>query len=78
MYGDKNGNLYTKGGNWQADVKTGRPIDSATELQTATVDKAVADHKKAIMNELMEISARKKKHAETLEKRIKSDNESLP
>jgi hypothetical protein len=78
MYGDKNGNLYTKGGNWQADVKTGQPIDSATELQTATVDKAVADHKKAIMNELMEISARKKKHAENLEKRIKDDNESIP
>lgn len=77
MYGDKNGNLYTKGGNWQADVKTGQPIDSATELQTATVDKAVADHKKAIMNELMEISARKKKHVEGLEGKIKKDNESI-
>lgn len=77
MYGDKNGNLFTKGGNWQADVKTGKPIDSATELQTATVDKAVADHKKAIMNELMEISARKKKHVEGLEGKIKKDNEGI-
>jgi hypothetical protein len=77
MYGDKNGNLYTKGGDWQADVKTGKPIDSNNELQTATVDKAVADYKKAIMNELMEISARKKNHVENLEKRIKNDNESI-
>jgi hypothetical protein len=65
MYG-KNNKLYTDNGKWGADYEVSKPIDSATELQTTTVDKAVADHKKAIMDELMEISARKKKHVEGL------------
>jgi hypothetical protein len=45
MYGDNHGNLFTKGGNWSADVKTGRPIDPATELTTATVDAALKDNR---------------------------------
>lgn len=77
MYGDKNGNLYTKGGNWQADVKTGKPIDSTTELTTATVEKDLAANRKAIMDELMAISERKKKHVTNLEERVKKSGEDI-
>lgn len=70
MYGDKNGNLFTKGGNWQADVKVGKPIDSATELQTATVDKAVADNKKALIDKLKSISERKAKQVTNMSDKI--------
>ena len=71
MYGDDHGNLFTKGGNWSADVKTGRPIDPATELTTATVDAALKDNRTKALDELKLISETWGKRKTNLEKKIK-------
>lgn len=71
MYGDGHGNLFTKGGNWSADVKTGSPINPATELTTATVDAALKDKRTKALDELRNISRIRKKGADNVKKRIK-------
>ena len=70
MYGDGHGNLFTKGGNWSADVKTGRPIDPATELTTATVDAALKDKRTKALDELRVIAERRQKQATGAQKKI--------
>ena len=70
MYGDNHGNLFTKGGNWSADVKTGRPIDPATELTTATVDAALKDNRTKALDELRVIAERRQKQATGAQKKI--------
>lgn len=77
MYGDKNGKLFTRGGNWQADVKTGKPIDSNTELQTATVDKAVEVNKKALLDKLKNLSDLGVAHEKKLNDVITSKNKAF-
>lgn len=71
MYGDNHGNLFTKGGNWSADVKTGRPIDPATELTTATVDAALKDNRTKALDELKLIYETQGKRKTNLKKKIK-------
>lgn len=73
MYG-KDGKLYTDGGKWNADHEIAKPIDSATELQTATVDKAVEANKKASIEELKQISERLGKKVTDKEAFIKAEN----
>lgn len=77
MYGDNHGNLFTKGGNWSADVKTGRPIDPATELTTATVDAALKDNRTKALDQLRDISRRRKIGADNAKKRIKDTNDAF-
>ena len=73
MYG-KNGQLYTDGGKWDADFKPDKSIDPATELQTATVDKAIEVNKKASIEELKQISERLGKKVTDKEAFIKAEN----
>lgn len=73
MYG-KDGKLYTDGGKWNADREIAKPIDSATELQTATVDKAIEANKKASIEELKQISERLGKKVTDKEAFIKAEN----
>ena len=73
MYG-KDGKLYTDGGKWNADLEIAKPIDSATELQTATVDKAIEANKKASIEELKQISERLGKKVTDKEAFIKAEN----
>ena len=70
MYGDGHGNLFTKGGNWSADIKTGKPIDPATELTTATVDAALKDNRTKALDELRVIAERRQKQATGAQKKI--------
>ena len=77
MYGDNHGNLFTKGGNWSADVKTGRPIDPATELTTATVDAALKDNRTKALDQLRDISRRRKIGADNAKKRIKDTDDAF-
>lgn len=77
MYGDNHGNLFTKGGNWSADVKTGRPIDPATELTTATVDAALKDNRTKALDKLKLISETWGKRKTNFEKKIKDTNDAF-
>lgn len=77
MYGDGHGNLFTKGGNWSADVKTGSPINPATELTTATVGAALKDNRTKALDELKLISETWGKRKTNLEKKIKDTNDAF-
>lgn len=77
MYGDNHGNLFTKGGNWSADVKTGSPINPATELTTATVDAALKDNRTKALDQLRDISRRRKIGADNAKKKIKDTDDAF-
>lgn len=76
MYG-KDGKLYTDGRKWNADREIAKPIDSATELQTATVDKAVEVNKKALMDKLKNLSELSAKHEKKLNDIITGKNKTF-
>lgn len=76
MYG-KDGKLYTDGGKWNADREIAKPIDSATELQTVTVDKAVEVNKKALMDKLKNLSELSAKHEKKLNDIITGKNKTF-